>query len=98
MLSWTRVFVAGKPRKDGRGDLKEVVFNDYALMRMRMRDITESEAREALEAPRSRHFFNARHGRMNVRHKLGVSGRTIVVSYEERGERIVVVNAVREKG
>jgi hypothetical protein len=67
-------------------------------MRMRIRDITESEVREALRAPRGRHFFNTKHRRMNVRHKLGVSGRTIVVSYEERGERIVVVNAVREKG
>lgn len=67
-------------------------------MRMKMRDITRGEAREALEAPRSRHFFNSKHQRMNVRHRLSVSGRTIVVSYEERGERIVVVNAVREKG
>ncbi len=78
--------------------MKEVVFTDYALMRMRMRDITRTEAREALQAPRSRHFFNTKHGRMNVRHRLGVSGRIIVVSYEERGERIVVVNAMREKG
>ncbi len=78
--------------------MKEVVFTDYALMRMRMRDITRTEAREALQAPRSRHFFNTKHGRMNVRHRLGESGRIIVVSYEERGERIVVVNAVREKG
>lgn len=52
------------------GDVKEVVFTDYALMRMRMRDITRTEAREALESPRSRHFFNTKHGRMNVRHKL----------------------------
>lgn len=78
--------------------MKEVAFTDYALMRMRMRDITRSEVREALEAPRSRHFFNTKHGRMNVRHRLSVSGRTIVVSYEERGEQIVVVNAMREKG
>lgn len=78
--------------------MKEVVFTDYALMRMRMRDITPTEVREALEAPRSRHFFNTKHGRMNVRHKLVVSGRTIVVSYEERGGQVVVVNAVREKG
>lgn len=78
--------------------MKEVLFTEYALMRMKMRDITRGEAREALEAPRSRHFFNSKHQRMNVRHRLSVSGRTIVVSYEERGERIVVVNAVREKG
>jgi hypothetical protein len=90
--------VAEKTRKDRRGDVKEVVFTDYALMRMHMRDITRTEAREALEAPRSRHFFNTKHGRMNVRHKLGVSGQTIVISYEERGEQIVVVNAMREKG
>lgn len=79
------------------GDVKEVVFTDYALLRMRMRDITRTEAREALEAPRSRHFFNTKHGRMNVRHKLRVSGRTIVVSYGEHAGRIVVVNAVRER-
>ena len=46
--------------------MKEVVFTDYALMRMRMRDIIAGEVREALEAPRSRHFFNTKHGRMNV--------------------------------
>lgn len=78
--------------------MKEVVFTDYALMRMRMRDVTRSEVREALGAPRGRHFFNTKHGRMNVRHRLSVSGRTVVVSYEERGGQIVVVNAVREKG
>ncbi|MGI8911852.1 MAG: hypothetical protein ACR2JR_15060 [Rubrobacteraceae bacterium] len=78
--------------------MREVVFTDYALMRMRMRDITRGEVREALEAPRSRHFFSTKHGRMNVRHGLSVSGRTIVVSYEERGGQTVVINAVREKG
>jgi hypothetical protein len=35
---------------------------------------------------------------MNARHRLSASGRTIVVSYEERGGQIVIVNAVREKG
>ena len=78
--------------------MKEVVFTDYALMRMRMRDITESEVREALEAPRSRHFFNTKHGRMNVRHKLSVSGRSVLVAYQESDERIVVANAIQEKG
>ena len=78
--------------------MKEVVFTDYALMRMRMRDITESEVREALEAPRSRHFFNTKHGRMNVRHKLSVSGRSVLVVYQESDERIVVANAIQEKG
>ncbi|CAN5244849.1 hypothetical protein BH20ACT11_BH20ACT11_09690 [soil metagenome] len=78
--------------------MKEVVFTDYALMRLRMRDITREEAMEALEAPRSRHYFNTKHGRMNVLHRLSVSGRTIVVSYEDLGEQIVVVNALREKG
>lgn len=78
--------------------MKEIVFTDYALVRMRMRDITTGEVREALQAPRGRHFFNTKHQRMNVRHKLSVSGRTIVVSYGSEGERITVVNAVREKG
>lgn len=82
----------------GAGSVQEIVFTDYALMRMRMRDITAGEVREALQAPRSRHFFNTKHQRMNVRCKLSVSGRTIVVSYESGGDRITVVNAVREKG
>lgn len=43
-------------------------------------------------------YFNTKHGRMNVLHRLSVSGRTIVVSYEDLGEQIVVVNALREKG
>jgi hypothetical protein len=60
--------------------LEEVVVTDYALMRMRMRDITRGDVREALGAPRSSHFFNAKHGRMNVRHKPSVHGRTVVVS------------------
>lgn len=77
--------------------MKEVVFTDYAMMRMRMRDITFGGEGDS-GAPRSRHFFNTKHGRMNVRHRLSVNGRTLVVSYEERGEQIVVVNAVREKG
>ena len=63
-----------------------------------MRDITTGEVIEALEAPGSRHFFNTKHGRMNVRHRLSVSGRAVLVSYEERGEKIVVVNAICEKG
>lgn len=42
--------------------MKGVVFTDYALMRMR--DITRGEAVGALEAPRSRHFFNTKHGKL----------------------------------
>jgi hypothetical protein len=87
-----------KPRPWEREGSREVVFTDYTPMRMRMRDITRSEIREALGAPRNRHFFNTKHGRTNVRHGLSVGGRTIVVSCEERGEQTVVVNAVREKG
>ena len=79
--------------------MKEVVFTGYALMRMRMRDITESEVREALEAPGSRHFFNTKHSRYETyATKLSVSGWSVIVAYQESDERTVVVNAIREKG
>ena len=71
-------------------------FEDYALRRMRQRNITEQEVREALEAPASKHWFNRKHGRMNVKRRLPISGRTILVSYERRGDETVVVNAMEE--
>lgn len=78
--------------------MREVAFTDYALLKMRMRDITKDEVLEGLQAPRSQHFYSSKHGRMNVRHRLSVSGRMLLVSYEERDQETVVVNAMYEKG
>lgn len=54
-----------------------VSFESYALARMRMRDITEQEALEALKAPRSKHWFSTKHRRMNVRHRVSVSDKLL---------------------
>lgn len=72
-------------------------FEEYALMRMRQRNITEQEVREALEAPRSQHWFNRKHGRMNVKRTVPISRRTIIVSYEEPGDEVVVVNVMVDR-
>ena len=69
-------------------------FTDYALTKMRLRNITEQEVREALEAPASEHWFSPKHGRPNVKRKVPISGRTILVSYEKRDDETVVVNAM----
>jgi hypothetical protein len=90
--------VVGEAKAVGAGRIERSSLHRLRTNEDADEDITRSEIREALGAPRSRHFFNIKHGRMNVRHGLSVSGRTIVVSYEERGEQTVVVNAVREKG
>lgn len=74
--------------------MRRVSFEDYALARMRMRDITEQEVLEALGAPRSQHWFNTKHWRMNVRHRVSVSGKTLLVAYERRGDGVAVVNAM----
>jgi len=71
-------------------------FTDYALRRMRQRNITEQEVREALEAPASEHRFNPKHGRRNVKRRVPISGRTILVSYEKRDDETVVINAMEE--
>jgi hypothetical protein len=96
LLSTDRV-VTGEATAVGVGRIER-----SSLHRLRVDEdadvgITRGEIREALGAPRSSHFFSTEHSRMNVRHRLSVSGRTIVVSYEERGEQ-TVVNAAREKG
>jgi hypothetical protein len=74
--------------------MRRVCFEDYALTRMRMRDITEQEVLEALEAPRSQHWFSTKHRRMNVRRRVSVSGKTLLVAYERRDDEVVVVNAM----
>lgn len=74
--------------KDG---LKEIQFTRYAEMRMRIRNITEAEVREALQQSRENHFFNTRHERWNVRHTFPNLGIALLVSYEETSDVIVVV-------
>ncbi len=74
----------------------QVRFEDYALTKMRRRNITEQEVREALEAPPSQHYFNRKHGRPNAKRKIPISGRTILVSYKRQRDVFVVVNAMEE--
>lgn len=71
-----------------------VRFENYALARMRRRDITEQEVLEALEAPRSQHWFSAKHRRMNVRRRVSISGKTLLVAYERQDDVVIVVNAM----
>ncbi len=68
--------------------MQRVRFEDYALARMRMRDITEQEVLEVLEAPRSRHWFSTKHRRMNVRRRVSISGKTLLVAYERRDDGV----------
>lgn len=59
-----------------------------------MRDITGQEVLEALEAPGSQHWFSAKHQRMNVRRRVSVTGKTLLVAYERRDDEVIVVNAM----
>lgn len=74
--------------------MQNVRFEGYALRRMRLRDITEQEVLEALEAPRGQHWFSTKHRRMNVRRGVSISGKTLLVAYERRDGEVVVVNAM----
>jgi hypothetical protein len=65
-------------------------------MRMRRRNITEVEVKEALQQPTEKHFFNPRHQRPNVRHRFPNLGMTLLVSYEETSDEIVVVTVYDE--
>ncbi len=77
-----------------KGTLKRLNFEPHAELRMRQRNITEAEVREALAQPEDQHFYNPKHGRMNVRHHFPGIGMTIVVGYEERTDEIVVVTVI----
>jgi len=63
---------------------------------MWQRNVTEAEVREALEQPKNKHFYNKRHGRMNVRHRFPNLGMTILVGYEDRPDEIIVVTVIKE--
>ncbi len=76
--------------------MKEIRFTRYAEMRMRRRNITEAEVREALQKPKEKHSFNTRHERWNVRHTFPNLDITLLVSYEEVSDAIVVVTVYDE--
>jgi hypothetical protein len=71
-----------------------ISFESYALNKMRIRNITKQEVLEVLEAPRSQHWYNRKHCRMNVRSRASISGKMLLVSYDRRGDITVVVNAM----
>jgi len=63
---------------------------------MRWRNITEAEVREALGQPKERHFYNKKHGTMNVRHRFPNMDLQILVGYEDRSDEIIVVTVIKE--
>ena len=72
----------------------EVDFTEYALSRMRMRDILPEEVEEALRYPQSRRRQGKVMGRLEVRYNVGQ--RTLLVVYRRRRGRILVINAMWE--
>ena len=71
-----------------------VEFTDYALMRMRQRDILLEEVREGLNASPSKHRSRS-DGRFEVRER--VSGRSLLIVYVRMvNQRLRVINAMRE--
>lgn len=72
----------------------KVVFTDYALMRMKMRDVLEEEVVEALKQQRSKHKKGKQFSRMEVRHKTG--DRTLLVIYKRQNRKMIVINAMWE--
>lgn len=70
-----------------------MVFGRHALLKMHRDDIDEQEVLEALEAPRSQHFFNSKHETRNVTHRVSTRGRMLLVAYEERTETLIVVTS-----
>ena len=76
--------------------MKKITIHPHAELRMRQRNITEAEVREVLEQPKDKHFYNEKHGRMNVRHRFPNMGITILVGYEDRPDEIIVVTVIEE--
>jgi hypothetical protein len=70
-----------------------VTFSDYALSRMRQRDILREEVLATLEAPRGRHK-NRKDGRSEVRQRIRT--RTLLVVYSRSARMITVINAMWE--
>jgi len=72
-------------------DSIRVEYTDYALRRMRQRDILDEEVMLALRAPSSKHTHR-RDGRSEVRQRMGKG--FLLVIYRRDREAIVVINAM----
>ncbi len=73
-----------------------MTISPHAERRMVLRNITEAEVQEALKQPKEKHFYNEKHGRMNVRHTFPNMGMTILVGYEDRPDATIVVTVIEE--
>jgi hypothetical protein len=72
---------------------KRVRFTDYALFRMRQRDITESDVHVVLDRPASAHRHRL-DGRSEVTGRIGA--RELLVIYRRRSRDVLVINAMWE--
>lgn len=75
------------------GVIIDVTFTDYALMRMRQRDILEEEVHKAVLSPPSNHKTR-RDERHEVRARAGA--KVLLVIYLVKGRNRVVLNAMWE--
>jgi Domain of unknown function (DUF4258) len=73
-------------------NLQRLIYTYHAQMRMLEEDIDEQEVREALAAPASQHWFNTKHQTMNVKRRLSVTRKTLLVAYDERGTYTKIVS------
>lgn len=71
----------------------DVTFTDYAVMRMKQRDILEDEVRQALAASPSQHRHR-NDGRSEVLTR--VARKTLLVVYRRDEGHITVINAMWE--
>lgn len=74
----------------------KIRFTDYAIMRMKMRDILEEEVLEALCQSQSKHSKGKIYPRREVWHRFG--NKTLLVVYRQGREQesIEVINAMWE--
>lgn len=72
----------------------EIRFTDYAIMRMRMRDILAEEVIETLNQPKSKHSAGKVSPRKEARHGFGEKTLLVVYKYEQGAT--VVINAMWE--
>ena len=68
-------------------------FSEYALLRMRQRDILSEEVLEILGSPRAGHKQRP-DGRTEVRGRVGK--RTLLVVYRRAADAMIVINAMWE--
>ena len=72
---------------------RRVRFTDYALMRMKQRDILVEEVRVVIDRPMSSHKRRP-DGRAEVRWKIGP--RNLLVIYRVEASQVLVINAIWE--